>query len=70
MIIFGKKAQAQAPIELIPGTITAVTPSVLCLIDGSGTPIKVKVPKYYSPTIGDRVGLVKIGSNLLALSTG
>lgn len=68
MIIFGRKRRE--PIELIPGTITAITPSVLCLIDGSATAIKVKVPKYYTPAVNDRVGLIKIGSNLLAISTG
>jgi hypothetical protein len=68
VILLGRKRGN--PFELIPGTITAITPNVLCQIDGSATAIKVKVPKYYTPAVNDRVGLVKIGAQYLALSTG
>lgn len=57
--------------SLIPGTITQVTPTVLVLVDGATTPIQVKVGlDWASPAIGNRVGLIQIGTNYLALSTG
>ena len=61
----GKKAPR---LKLIPGTITAVSPNILCLVDGASTPIKVFVGKGWTPAINDRVGLVQWGTNFLALS--
>lgn len=54
--------------SLIPGTITAVTPAILCLVDGAATPITVYVGKGWTPAINDRVGLISWGTNYLALS--
>lgn len=61
----GKKAPR---LKLITGTITAVSPSILCLVDGAATPIKVFVGKGWTPAVNDRVGLVQWGTNFLALS--
>lgn len=62
----GKKGSPR--LKLIPGTITQVTPTILCLVDGAATPIKVFVGKGWTPAINDRVGLVQWGTNFLALS--
>lgn len=54
---------AQGP--LLPGTITGVNPT-LCLVDGAATPINVLTGHPYYPLVGDRVALVRFGSNYLA----
>lgn len=66
-MLIPRAKQPDRPV-LIPGTITQVTPSILCLVDGAATPIKVFVGKGWTPAIADRVGLIQWGTNYLALS--
>jgi hypothetical protein len=54
--------------KLIPGTITAISPDLLCLTDGATTPVKVFAGKGWTPAINDRVGLIPWGTNYLVLS--
>lgn len=52
--------------NLLPASVTSASP-LLVRIDGSLTPVPARRMASYTPTAGDRVAIVRLGSEVLVL---